>query len=72
MFDLSSTVHRSGALRHPKGHKCDHTLTERIAKVSAGIIGQEKRLLDYKKTVPAKPLKQGLLQYIKKNAWEKE
>lgn len=31
---------------------------------------QDKKRADYKKTLPAKPLKQGLLQWVKKTACE--
>lgn len=72
LFDLSAEKHRSRALRQPKGHKTDHTLAERVAKIQAGVAGLDKRIADHRKTVPAKPLKRGLLVYVKKNAWEKE
>lgn len=47
-------------------------LTARMASVAAGLDGQAKRRADYKKTLPVKPMRGGLLQYIKKNAWEKD
>lgn len=47
-------------------------LAARVASVAAGLDGQAKRRADYKKTLPVKPMRGGLLQYIKKNAWEKD
>jgi hypothetical protein len=43
----------------------------RVDKVQAALAAQDKRRADYKKTLPAKALSEGLLQYVKKNAWEK-
>lgn len=42
-----------------------------VDKVQAALAAQDKRRADYKKTLPAKALSEGLLQYVKKNAWEK-
>jgi hypothetical protein len=47
-------------------------LAARVAAVTAGLESQAKRRADYKKTLPAKTGRAGLLQYVKKNAWEKE
>ncbi len=47
-------------------------LGERLLKIQAGLASQDKKLADYKKTLPAKPKKGGLLPFIKKNAWEKD
>lgn len=33
---------------------------------------QEKKLADYKKTLPPKPPSEGLLKWVKKAAWEKD
>lgn len=43
----------------------------RVEKIKAALGQQEKKVAEYKKTLPAKAVNQGLLQYIKKNAWEK-
>lgn len=45
-----------------------------VEKVKAAIVPalQEKKLADYKKTLPAKPISEGLLKWVKKNAWEKD
>jgi hypothetical protein len=43
-------------------------LLRRLDKIAANLAAQDKKLADYKKTLPAKPLKQGLLQWIKKTA----
>ena len=40
----------------------------RLSKIAANLALQDKKRADYKKTLPAKPLKQGLLQWIKKTA----
>lgn len=48
------------------------TLVARTAAVHTGLDSQVKRRADYRKTLPSKPSRSGLLQYIKKNAWEKE
>jgi len=39
--------------------------------VQLALSQQDKRIADYKKTLPPKPLAEGLLQYVKKSAWEK-
>ena len=46
----------------------DHTRS--LEKIAAALAGQEKRRADYRKTLPAKPLRQGLLQWVKKSACE--
>jgi len=45
----------------------------RVEKIQAAMAPavQEKKAADYAKTLPAKLLNKGLLQYIKKSAWEK-
>ena len=40
----------------------------RLDKIAANLAAQPKKRADYKKTLPPKPLKQGLLQWIKKSA----
>lgn len=42
----------------------------RLEKIASNLAAQEKKRADYKKTLPAKPLRQGLLQWIKKTACE--
>jgi len=44
----------------------------RVQKIQEGLANQNKVIKDYQKQKPVRPLKQGLLQYIKKNAWEKD
>lgn len=61
--------------RPPKGAARDAAAQrERVLKIQANIAPgvQAKKLADYKKTLPPKPRSGGLLQYIKKNAWEKD
>ena len=41
-----------------------------LEKIAAALAGQEKRRADHRKTLPAKPLRQGLLQWVKKSACE--
>lgn len=43
----------------------------RVDKIQAALAQQDKKRADYKKSLPAKPLSEGLLQYVKKNAWER-
>jgi hypothetical protein len=47
-------------------------LAARVASVTAALAGQDKKRADYRKTLPARAPRSGLLQYIKKNAWEKD
>lgn len=42
-----------------------------VDKVIAALDAQPKKRADHRKSMPAKPLAEGLLQYVKKNAWEK-
>ena len=46
----------------------------RVSKITAAIAPevQAKRRAEYRKTLPAKVLNAGLLQHIKKTAWEKD
>lgn len=50
----------------------DIAMKLRVAKIQEGLANQTKVIKDYQKQKPVRPLKQGLLQYIKKNAWEKD
>lgn len=43
----------------------------RLDKIAEGLKSQEKKQADYKKSLPPKPISEGLLQYVKKNAWER-
>ena len=75
--DMRRGVNGCGAGIHvPKAPKkvarSAATLVARTASVHAGLESQVKRRADYRKTLPTKPSRSGLLQYIKKNAWEKE
>jgi hypothetical protein len=48
-------------------------LCRRLDKINAALgPAQEKRRADYAKTLPSRPPREGLLQWVKKNAWEKE
>jgi len=46
--------------------------TSRLSKIAVNLSLQDKKRADYKKTLPVKPQRQGLLQWIKKSAWEKD
>ena len=75
--DLRRGVDGSGAglqvSRAPKKiARSEAKLLSRSAAVAAGLESQEKRRAEYRKTLPSKASRSGLLQYIKKNAWEKE
>jgi hypothetical protein len=61
-------------MRAPKGTRHDLAVAARVASITAARSekAQEKRLADYKKTLPPKPLAEGLVRWVKKNAWEKE
>jgi len=48
------------------------SLRARVERVAAGLAAQDKKRADYKKTLPAKGVRKGILQYIKKAAWEKD
>lgn len=48
------------------------SLRLRVERVAAGLASQDKKRADYKKTLPAKGVRKGILQYIKKAAWEKD
>ena len=39
-------------------------------KIQTHLAAQAKKRAEYKKTLPPKPVTQGLLQYVKKAAWE--
>ena len=60
--------------RIPKGARVDNRLGERIDKIKAALTPafQSKKLADYKKTLPPKPPAEGLIRWVKKNAWEKD
>ncbi len=42
-----------------------------VDKIQAALAVQDKKRADFKKSLPPKPLSEGLLQYVKKNAWER-
>lgn len=44
----------------------------RLSKIAVNLSLQDKKRADYKKTLPVKPQRQGLLQWVKKSAWEKD
>ena len=59
-------------MRPPKGPpRWSAASAARVAKIKEGLAAQPKLVREHKKLLPAKPLKQGILQYIKKLAWEK-
>ncbi len=63
---------RAAAMRPPRSPpRVAAASAARIAKIAEGLAAQEKLAKDYAKQRPAKPLNKGLLQYIKKSAWEK-
>ena len=47
-------------------------IKDRVEKIQANLAAQDKKIADYKKTLPPKPITQGLLYLIKKNAWDKD
>ena len=51
---------------------CVSPTHRRLDKIAANLAAQPKKRADYKKTLPPKPLRQGLLQHIKKSACELE
>lgn len=55
-----------------KGSQYLASITQRVEKIQANLKLQDKKIADFKKTLPPKPSTKGILQYIKKNAWEKE
>lgn len=64
-------LHKARVARTPKGRRHDLDLFARVDKIQAALAQQDKKRADYKKSLPAKPLSEGLLQYVKKNAWER-
>lgn len=55
-------------------HALRTPLLPRVAKITAAIAPdvQAKRRAEHKKTLPAKLRNAGLLQHVKKSAWEKD
>ena len=43
----------------------------RVDKVTAALAQVDKRAADYRKSLPPKPIAEGLLVYVKKQAWER-
>lgn len=65
--------HMATALKPlPGARKALVAQADRVAKIQENLANQAKLIKEYQKQKPAKPPRQGLLQYIKKNAWEKE
>ena len=64
----------SVVMRTPKGTRAELRQKERVASITAAIQEsvQNKKYADYKKTLPPKPPAEGLIRWVKKNAWEKE
>ena len=65
---------KAAVMRTPKGNRHDLARPARVAKITAALDPelQAKKRAEYKKTLPPKPVKQGIMPFIKKNAWEKE
>jgi hypothetical protein len=55
----------------PKGARADLARDARVDAVTAALAAAPKKAADFKKQLPPKPLSEGLLQYVKKNAWER-
>jgi len=74
-YDFQDLRRTSAAVQVPKAPKRSIRdpikLASRIQEIQAGLASQEKRLADYKKTLPAKSRNRGILYLLKKNAWEK-
>ena len=43
----------------------------RVDKVTAALAAVDKKAADFRKGLPPKPIAEGLLHYVKKQAWEK-
>jgi hypothetical protein len=62
----------AGAMRPPKGPpRWAAASAARVAKIKEGLAAQDKLAREHAKQTPARPLKRGILQYIKKLAWER-
>jgi hypothetical protein len=62
----------ASAMRLPKGPpRWSAASAARIAKIKEGLARQPALVREHAKQKPVKPLKQGILAYIKKLAWEK-
>ena len=42
-----------------------------VDKVTAALAAVDKKAADFRKGLPPKPIAEGLLHYVKKQAWEK-
>jgi hypothetical protein len=73
VFDLRRVAPSIKVSKPPKSEaRYLASLKTRVDKIQAALAAQPKKQADYKKTLPSKPLNKGILQYIRKNAWEKE
>lgn len=49
---------------------CGCSVEKIKAAIAPGV--QDKKYADYRKTLPPKPPAEGLIRWVKKNAWEKD
>ena len=74
-YDLVDLTRRNAAVQVPRppkrGSRRAAEVQARVLQIQAGLAGQEKRVADYKKTLPPKLSNRGLLYLVKANSWEK-
>ena len=74
-YDLIDLTRRNAAVQVPRppkrGSQRAAEVQARVLQIQAGLAGQEKRIADYKKTLPPKLSNRGLLYLVKAQAWEK-
>lgn len=59
-------------MKPPKGRKHDREQPRRLQRVAEGLAAQERLQADYRKDVEARKPVKGLMQFLKKQSWEKE
>lgn len=62
---------RARHARAPKGGRSDLAHDARVDAVTAALAAAPKKFADFKKALPPKPIGEGLLRYVKKQAWER-
>lgn len=59
-------------MRKPKGRRHDREQASRMAKIDEGLAAQEKLVAAYRREEKARKPKKGLLQFLKREKWEKD